>query len=336
MKKICIPALILSFYFPVLGYAASFDCSKAASWTEQMICGDAPLSRMDDRMAVTYKQAFEVLDKNMLKTTQLAWIKKQRACKDIMCLRDLYTARSDELYDLIIKSSPSSVGKLDSANAKNLSQDSVKKQLTFKLVDGDPLPLCQPYVDMLNATKYIGYSELACGRKILPQFSQFKTVNWTEIKDKNEMVKFLKERTKINIAHLSVSAQNSNLATLDEFVTLIHNDEMKMYFFKDDLDKDGADDIAYKTVQIYPNVDESKICKDYRVNYFDDKKTTLENAKQRYPSSYFAFQLSSDNELFYFKDTIYNSYWGYGVITAGSNIDIYAVGNKKICGILGQ
>jgi len=316
MKKICIPALILSFYFPVLGYAASFDCSKAASWTEQMICGDAPLSRMDDRMAVTYKQAFEVLDKNMLKTTQLAWIKKQRTCKDIMCLRDLYTARSDELYDLIIKSSPSSVGKLDSANAKNSSQDSVKKQLTFKLVDGDPFPLCQPYVDMLNATKYKDFSELSCERKILPDFSKFREIIWTEIKNKKDISEILKDR--IEISNYPLVSQEVTNDQIRKLISKIGKDEIRLYFFKYDFDKDGVEDVAYKVIQVNKNSDQSKECKYFGGHYFDDKKTTIENARQRYPSPFLSFSLFGNNQLFLFDGSVVNGYWSGGNITDGS------------------
>ncbi|MES2825573.1 MAG: lysozyme inhibitor LprI family protein [Pseudomonadota bacterium] len=336
MKKIHLFTLLLAVSAQ-LSCAASFDCAKAGTTTEKLICSNAKVSALDEQLATLYKTASDTAtDKDTFKSQQRDWLKKKRnVCTDAECLTQAYQVRINELTTAPIQTAavPIISSSAPSGDVKTIDEKSAspnQKPLTFKLVFGNSYPICQPYIDMLNAAKYTGFSELACERKILPQFPQFKAVNWAEITDKNEMEKILEERMKIKSAPLS--NPNSYIRAFNEIVKLIRNSETKMYFFKDDLDKDGSEDIGYKIVQIDPSADEATDCKKFSVNYFDDKKTTVENAKQRYPGPYYAFSMAANDELFYFKDSLYSSYWG--VITAGSNIDIYAVGNKKICGIL--
>lgn len=55
MKKILLlPLLLLS---AVNSYGASFDCSKARSWPEKMICSDPILSIEDERLGKIYQLA---------------------------------------------------------------------------------------------------------------------------------------------------------------------------------------------------------------------------------------------------------------------------------------
>jgi uncharacterized protein len=58
MKKI-LPAFIFTLCFPMLSCAASFDCAKASSATEKMICGDEAISKLDEQLASSYKLALE-------------------------------------------------------------------------------------------------------------------------------------------------------------------------------------------------------------------------------------------------------------------------------------
>ena len=39
------------------GNAASFDCAKASSPTEKMICQNPNISKLDDRLSAAYKEA---------------------------------------------------------------------------------------------------------------------------------------------------------------------------------------------------------------------------------------------------------------------------------------
>jgi uncharacterized protein len=79
-------------------FAASFDCSKATSPTEKLICSDAQTSALDSKLQQTYDTALaaapEAVDKKALAKEQRNWIKYTRAsCQDTVCLRQAYTTR---------------------------------------------------------------------------------------------------------------------------------------------------------------------------------------------------------------------------------------------------
>lgn len=105
--------LLISLALPVIALAvlpnmdavraASFDCSKASSQLEQLICKDAEVSALDDHLAQYYRAARAVLGGGgeCLKTQQREWIAKTRArCTDRDCLRRVYLARLAELDGL--------------------------------------------------------------------------------------------------------------------------------------------------------------------------------------------------------------------------------------------
>ncbi|RDS80707.1 DUF1311 domain-containing protein [Dyella psychrodurans] len=77
--------------------AASFDCNKAASGTEKLICSDAETSALDDKLQQAYKTALLATDaygKKELAKEQRNWIKYTRGiCLDVACLRQVYTDR---------------------------------------------------------------------------------------------------------------------------------------------------------------------------------------------------------------------------------------------------
>ena len=79
------------------GSAASFDCSKAATSTEKLICSDAETSALDSKLQQAYKTALSATDvygKKELAKEQRNWIQYTRGiCQDEACLRQAYNAR---------------------------------------------------------------------------------------------------------------------------------------------------------------------------------------------------------------------------------------------------
>jgi uncharacterized protein len=78
-------------------FAASFDCNKATSPTEKLICSDAQTSALDSKLQQTYKTALNATDaygKKALAKEQRNWIQYTRGvCQDTACLRQVYTDR---------------------------------------------------------------------------------------------------------------------------------------------------------------------------------------------------------------------------------------------------
>ncbi len=63
-------------------WAASFNCDKAVTKVEQMICADEDLSKKDEEMASLYKRAMEKIpNPQALKIEQRAWLKMRNRCR---------------------------------------------------------------------------------------------------------------------------------------------------------------------------------------------------------------------------------------------------------------
>lgn len=80
-------------------HSAGFDCAKASSAVEKMICADTQLSVLDSSLKNAYQQALSnTATPADLKTEQQYWLQEVRdACKDNACLTRVYHLRLDQL-----------------------------------------------------------------------------------------------------------------------------------------------------------------------------------------------------------------------------------------------
>ena len=105
-----LPALILISWSGIAVAQPSFDCRKAGSEAEKLVCSDERLSQLDQRLAQTYKAAVsaaETLDAGAdaalkdLRASQRGWIKGRDECWKAQDLRDCvessYLIREGEL-----------------------------------------------------------------------------------------------------------------------------------------------------------------------------------------------------------------------------------------------
>ena len=96
---------LLAFGQPTQAASPSFDCAKAATPVEKLLCSDDGLARRDRLLAVTYRKALGELTDGAaadLRAAQRAWARgRAAACPDVAtdparavaCLADLYDAR---------------------------------------------------------------------------------------------------------------------------------------------------------------------------------------------------------------------------------------------------
>lgn len=75
--------------------SASFDCQKASSRNDRMICDDAELSRLDDEVGVAYKEALRKASspKELIANQREAWKLRERECSTKACLADWFVQR---------------------------------------------------------------------------------------------------------------------------------------------------------------------------------------------------------------------------------------------------
>ncbi|MDQ1921125.1 lysozyme inhibitor LprI family protein [Massilia pseudoviolaceinigra] len=87
-----------------LASAASYDCPKAVSNVEKMVCADPELSRLDDDLHGSYKRAVaRVGDELAMRQWQRNWLKSQalNGCKTAQCVKVAYGTRVKLLDDAV-------------------------------------------------------------------------------------------------------------------------------------------------------------------------------------------------------------------------------------------
>ena len=100
MKQITWIVLAL-FALVVTAQGASFDCQKASTSIEKLICNDPELSKLDEDLSATYKINMDVESKVLsiasIQLAQKEWIKKRNSCPDTSCVKDEYVVRISQL-----------------------------------------------------------------------------------------------------------------------------------------------------------------------------------------------------------------------------------------------
>jgi uncharacterized protein len=85
------------------GGAQSFDCAKAQTRIEKMICGDRSIADLDENLGRYYAaaRAGNARAASCLQADQTAWLKSKRdACADASCVKSAYLNRLAELDPL--------------------------------------------------------------------------------------------------------------------------------------------------------------------------------------------------------------------------------------------
>jgi uncharacterized protein YecT (DUF1311 family) len=89
-----------------VGQAASFDCKKAASRIEHLICDEPDLNSFDSQLEGAYRGALDRATRPVsVKNMQLAWLKRREACPDVKCMSDAYQQQITLLTAIVDKPS---------------------------------------------------------------------------------------------------------------------------------------------------------------------------------------------------------------------------------------
>jgi len=145
--------------------AVSFDCGKAASKVEQLICKESAVSTLDDELSIAYQWALMRVDNpQKIVQEQRHWLKEVRnACQDKICLVKVYMERTDELTAQI-------------PIRKCYTLHPIKESGKVRPIE----PVCQVLEKNLN--QFCDQPPMACGLKIAPEFSnRLSMPTWTAL-----------------------------------------------------------------------------------------------------------------------------------------------------------
>jgi len=92
MQRIALLGAVL-LLFANTACAASFDCSKAGTKVEKMICADPELSKLDEELDRKYQTALQgpwETSSRYKSEHDFTWLKKRNRCPDSKCLKYVY------------------------------------------------------------------------------------------------------------------------------------------------------------------------------------------------------------------------------------------------------
>jgi uncharacterized protein YecT (DUF1311 family) len=99
--NIWLPIVAMSLAVSI-SQAASFDCAKAKTAVEKIICADTELSKLDEKMREVHSQANKfIADPVGFRLKQRQWLKNRDACNDTKCVAQAYRKRLGVLRSLL-------------------------------------------------------------------------------------------------------------------------------------------------------------------------------------------------------------------------------------------
>ena len=142
MKKVVVAGAFALLCFAVAtAHAAGFDCKKASTEVEKMICANAHLSNLDEELAVIYRDAIgkaTQAGKATLRKEQTAWFQSRNACQDNLCIEGVYRTRIAILTAAV--------------SARGPARESGVSKPRYTLAHGQGWSVCESYLKFLNAT----------------------------------------------------------------------------------------------------------------------------------------------------------------------------------------
>jgi len=249
-KKIIVILLMVSGFSPLI-YAASFDCAKAGTTVEHLICNNNEVSRLDERLAERYIHAQEyVASKEIIKKEQRSWLKIRNTCVDVPCLIMSYEERIESLDKAIVK-----------VETDKNSDDLVSKDAFVVGYGSNPyLQLCKDFKTYIerHADKPL-YCELIPDEAFL----NFRLPNWqpapeglalrieiqerTVPKSQNNPYQFEDYQKLIKEAHDYVESGRYRVAKMD----LNHDGEVERLLYRDNPSMCAQKKVGYHESQVY-------------------------------------------------------------------------------------
>lgn len=103
-KEVGLVVALLGMWVTALpAQAASFDCGKAATKVEMLICSDSAISKLDEDLAAAYKTALhDEKQAEAIRQAQKQWLKERNGCADAACVKRAYETRQSSLNSRVI------------------------------------------------------------------------------------------------------------------------------------------------------------------------------------------------------------------------------------------
>jgi uncharacterized protein len=101
VRRISSTIAVAMLFAAAQSFAASFNCAKAKTDAEKLICSDPMLSRSDEVLAESFRETLAKDPKpDLVRRWQRHWLSMTRdTCADVACMRSAYNAHISELVE---------------------------------------------------------------------------------------------------------------------------------------------------------------------------------------------------------------------------------------------
>ncbi|MGI9571434.1 MAG: lysozyme inhibitor LprI family protein [Desulfobulbia bacterium] len=128
---------VIGFGFAASAYASpSFDCAKASTKVEKIICDSADLSELDSELAEAYKIALRDSPwssaNKRIRQDQKDWLASRNLCETGACLGDLYQQRIDILR---AEETAETMGTEAPENVVYCGGGQIKRQIEYSILE---------------------------------------------------------------------------------------------------------------------------------------------------------------------------------------------------------
>jgi uncharacterized protein len=167
---------------------ASFDCAKAGTKVEHLICDNPEISKLDDELDAQYKLALQDHTRaGATKFSQRQWLQERNRCSTAICLRDTYIGRIRHLQDasrVVVQSNTTTIpdqSQIVSGNTQEEASVSNLPKGKFVLVQAMyPYSVCERFKDNLNQFRNLDFDQ--CNTRLSGKFPEFsRPYTWKEI-----------------------------------------------------------------------------------------------------------------------------------------------------------
>ncbi|HYM42363.1 MAG TPA: surface-adhesin E family protein [Steroidobacteraceae bacterium] len=88
---------------PPTTFVASFDCSKAATRVERLICSSADVSDLDTKLASAFQELLRSAGagENLVRDQQRNWLRMRNGCATVECVKEQYAKRLSEVNEFV-------------------------------------------------------------------------------------------------------------------------------------------------------------------------------------------------------------------------------------------
>lgn len=128
--------------------AVSFDCTKATTRVERLICDNPELSKLDDELNASYKTALQdEAHAEAIRQAQKQWLKKRNACVDVDCVKQVYEERFSSLNS--ISNAPAAL--MDKESTGSISTTTINEpRAYYLLMMSEDDSVCKPILAEYN------------------------------------------------------------------------------------------------------------------------------------------------------------------------------------------